>query len=454
LTASLPHSRSRSTDAGRCGALLVGAVVAVWAAGVLLGFREAVTALTFLGFVVGTLGLLSPALGVYGVALLVTLDPISRHLVFNSGGLLRWNTFNYWLAILMLLWAPHVVRRADPHSRLLAALILVMALGLLLSPDISTGLQNVLNVATALGLVLWIERSGAAPTTMYWVALVMAVTAAVGGLEYFRQMDAGATMNKNVFALFPLAGVLGASVGAQRVSAGRQMLLALLASINTAWVFLSGSRGNLLVALLALALLLSAMTFRRLALTAAIAALVGMVSVAGFGTLQQHAAARLTLLTNVSRSLEERTSGRTNLAQGGWRLFTRNPLGVGTGGFESRWATLDHDDAAQFSRGKQVPAHSAWVMVLAENGVPGIGLLGAYLVSFAMVGLRSGSPTQTRLGVSTTLILGVAFLNNEFQSKALWLMAAATAVLLHAEPRAMFPLRRRRPLAAPEPADV
>jgi hypothetical protein len=210
------------------------------------------------------------------------------------------------------------------------------------------------------------------------------------------------------------------------------------------------SRGFLLISIRTLP--------RRVTSVTAAALLVAGVS-GHFDALQSDAARRFSKLLDQRMSLEERTSGRGNLALGGWRIFTRHPLGVGTGGFENAWAELEQlDNTTRFAQGRQVPAHSAWVMVLAENGMPGIIIFAMFVGSFAVTGLRRRDPTLRRLGIFTTVMLAAAFMTTEFQSKALWFLAAIVTALLHQQHHRFAAAReyvgarvRRRPCPLVEP---
>lgn len=443
------------------GPRLVCVVLLVWSAGEWLGFMRALMTLTVIGFVAAIRGIRNPALGFLGVGLLVVLDPISRHLVLNAGGLLRWNSFNYWLIVVSLLYLPMVWRMSDPHSRLLRVLIVILAVGVVFSPRWEPGLQTLLNVSTVFAIVLYVQRTPCDYLMMFWLGVVMSVAAAAGGFEYFRHAETLPVMNKNAFAMFPLAGLFGACLALPFAGAirGGQLLLASLASVNLAWVFLSRSRGSLLLGLIAMAyLLISVRTLPRRVTSCAAAALL-LAGVSGhFDELQADAARRFTKMLDERVSLEERTSGRANLALGGWRIFTHHPLGVGTGGFEDAWAELEQlDNSTRFAQGQYVPAHSAWVMVLAENGVPGLIVFTLFVGSFAAAGLRRRDPTLKRLGVFTTVVLAAAFGTTEFQSKALWFVAATATVLLHQRQRlavSRVPIAgcpRFRPRSRPRP---
>jgi O-antigen ligase len=202
------------------------------------------------------------------------------------------------------------------------------------------------------------------------------------------------------------------------------------------------------------------MTTRLIYLGAAL--VVGLLLASRFGALEAGAAARFDKLFNADVSLEERTSGRVNLMRGGLSIFMQHPFGIGTGGFEDAWAALEQPETVtQWAAGKQVPAHSGWLMVLVENGLPGIVLFVIYVASFAFVGVRQRDRRLCLLGLFVTVMLAVAFTMNEFQGKALWFAAAAATALMHPEairigirPRPRRRAVRSRPLLEPVEADV
>lgn len=436
------------------GPRLLIAVLLLWGSAAVIGGLSAVMAVTLLGFAAAIYGLFNPTVGLLGVGLLTVLDSVSRYLVLGAGGLLRWNTFNYWLVVFTLLFLPRWWRLSDTHSRLLKLLLLVMAIDYWMAPQWGPGLQSILNVFTALSLVLYFQRAEPDVETMYWLGVIMSAAAAAGGAVFYAQPALLDGVAKNSFAMFPLAGVVGACLAFPFASAvrGGQLVLAALAAVDVTWVFLSRSRGAMLVALIAMAFLLfAARNIATRVVYLAAAALVAMGIVGRYAALESNAAARFDKLFDENVSLEERTSGRANLARGGWQMFVKHPLGVGTGAFEDNWAQLEQPEtSSQWAAGKFVPAHSAWVMVLAENGLPGILLLTGYVTSFALVGLRRRDPYLMLLGLFVTAMLAIAFMTNEFQGKTLWFAAAGATALLHQQmrlrvrPRVPLPPPRRR----------
>src|SRR5690349_7409682 len=67
-----------------------------------LGFKVFLTLSVGLGFLAIIVGLQNPSLGVFGLGLLCALDAPMR--VFLSSGILSWNTFNFYLLFVMLLF--------------------------------------------------------------------------------------------------------------------------------------------------------------------------------------------------------------------------------------------------------------------------------------------------------------------------------------------------------------
>ena len=124
--------------------ILLGWIVAAF------DFETGLIILTVTGFACIVLGLFSPSLGLLGIGLLASLDALTRSYLL-LGGLFRWNTFNYWLIIVIALNIQFVLRLRDIHSRLIEVLLLLLGLHMFISPSLTTGLQDILNVITYLG---------------------------------------------------------------------------------------------------------------------------------------------------------------------------------------------------------------------------------------------------------------------------------------------------------------
>jgi hypothetical protein len=177
-----------------------------------------------------------------------------------------------------------------------------------------------------------------------------------------------------------------------------------------------------------------------------VATVVVIAAGAHFANAQARTIHRLTKLFTVEHSLAGdytlagRTSGRSDLAIGGWYIFQDHPLGVGTGGFGTYWSEMGRHYGLVYARGEKAPAHSGWVKTLVENGLPGIILLFAYVASFGVVAMRQRDWDVWRLGMLTSAAIGAGLLTTEFQTKALWLLAAGATAFLQREQmeRAMY----------------
>jgi hypothetical protein len=240
-------------------------------------------------------------------------------------------------------------------------------------------------------------------------------------------------VNPNVWSFMPLTAILitcPAFSLLQRDSR-RQTVLGLLAAFNAGWVTLSTSRGSLLGALLSLAYLLVAVpNLRRSILYLGIGTLACLAVLSQHRDLESTTIKRFEILMDPTRSARQRTSGRFDLVLGGWYLFRDQPLGTGTGGFARSWSRLGpRQGLSEFHRGTATPAHSGWIKVLVENGAPGFLLLGAYVMSFALRGFRTGRQGYRRLGLFVSLAMTIAWLTAEFDFKGLWLLAGAVTAL-------------------------
>ena len=403
-------------------------IVLMWAAGLALGFETSVSLLTALGFITILIGLWSPGIGLLGIGLIATIDAVSRNFLL-TGGLLRWNTLNYLLLFVLAINLPNFLRINELHTRLLQLFILLLAIETAVSPAPRNGLIDLINIAAAFGITIYFARGFKISGAMYWMAILSGLAAGVGGLIFYLQIESLPYVNPNSFALFPLSALFAICLGyisADEHRHGRLVLL-FLAALNFLWIFLSGSRGNMLVALVTLLFLFlftRKLSWKIAFIVAAWAAL-GVVAYQ-FSDLQSYAFSRISKFFDPTYSLNQRTSGRSDIAEAGWRLFLANPLGVGTGGFKDKIAEIGFLE-------EEIAAHSGWIKVLAENGIPGIILLTAYIVSFTLVGWRKRKNGLFLLGVLVSLSFGVALLSKEFEGKSLWLLAMGGAVLLHHE---------------------
>jgi O-antigen ligase len=418
--------------------------IVVWLASLVIGFHAGLIVLTVAGFAAAVAGLKQPALGVLGVAILCTLDSTSRLYLF-SGGLLRFNTLNYWLAVVIVLNFPVIAGLRGAQVRLLQVFIGLLAVEILLSADLAEGSQHVLNIATIFGLIIYFVRANRDWEAPYWAAAVSSVVSALGSLIFFLQRESLPAINENAWSFFPLTSLFLTCVYlVHPVFRQRARYVVLLSFINAVWIFLSGSRGSMLICTVCLAFIVARFwQIRGTALTLAAAMLIVIALVSQFVGQQRYAESRLTKLFDSERSITNKTSGRWDLALGGWRIFVDHPLGVGTGGFPHAWLALRSRAGISAFEGVRKEAHSGWIKVLAENGLPGILLLVSFVLSFSVVGWRRRGAGMLLPGVLVTAVLSVAFLADEFQGKGLWYLTGAMMLLERGAPRTTWPVRGR-----------
>jgi O-antigen ligase len=429
---------------------LLGTIVAVWGYALKVDFEQGIMALGALGLLLAAVGLWVPIVGMLGASMICTLDPMMRALVL-TGGFLRWNSFNYLLLVAMVVFWRRMLKWSDLPVRWFAPFILVLMVGLVLSSDPFQGTQHIFGAVSYFGLLLYCERAGASVETWTWSAIVGGVMGAVGGLVFFLQDETiQEAINPNAWAYFPLTALILQCLALSRRGLGERSRTAflLLAATNAGWIFLSGSRGTSLTALVCLVFCF-ARSRRLWTLTGFVVTIivVGTLTADVFQQREERSIYRLTKLFDPAYSLAGRTSGRSDLARAGLHLFLENPLtGVGTGSFSTYWFKLgDIRGLSKYGWGKEAQAHSGWVKTLAESGVPGIVLLVGFVLSFAILGWRQRASGGLSLGLLVTVALSVALLSTEFQNKGLWLMAAAVTLFLRrgrAEAGAGSPPRR------------
>ncbi|MEM7348560.1 MAG: O-antigen ligase family protein, partial [Chloroflexota bacterium] len=371
------------------------------------------------------------------VTIMSVADPFIRVYGADNGGFIPWTTLNYWFILLMGFFLPFLLRVSDLQSRLMQFFIIILALQLPLSADFDEGQQHMLGIIGIFGLLIYFTQAVIDEDIWYWIAIISGVLGGVGNLIFFIQFSSLPTINKNAQSLFPLAAIFAVCLGF--LSAAKkpngQLILFLLAGTNLIWVFLSGSRGSLLggvFCIIFLLLIMKGISTRLLVL--GIGTLMALAVVTQFTDFQDQTLRSLDKLFNSDASISGKTSGRSDLALGGWYIFLDNPLGVGTGGFGKAWAQLGYREGlSSFARGIEFPAHSGWIKTLAENGIIGMFFFAAYILSFTISGLRQGNRALLGLGLLTTINLTLMFLSTEFQSKSVWFLAAGVTTLLHTD---------------------
>jgi O-antigen ligase len=422
---------SDRSSAARWGMLLVILIVLVWGVGFLIGFQVSLAILLGIGLILSVVGLVSPSLGLMAIGMVAALDAMANIFLY-TGGLLRYNTLNYFLLFIILLNIPLVLRMNDLSSRTLQIFLLLMTIELTFSKNISNGVQDVLNIGATFGMVVYFARALKDELSIYWLGIVNGVLAGLGGFVFFLQMNQLPYANPNDWTYFSMTALFSICISypfAVKYHKDRFILL-FLAVVNFAWIFLSASRGSLLVAILAGAFLfLSTRSISWKTLMVVIVIGVGVWVSANFAEQQVTTVTRIQELFDPTLSATKRTSKRSVIADAGWQIFQKNPMGIGTGSFEEETTNTG-------LLGTQRPPHSAWVQVLAENGVLGILFLTAFIGSFALAGFRKNAEGKLLFALFISLVLASAFIAKEFRGKSLWFLAASGIVLL--QPKAIL----------------
>jgi O-antigen ligase len=445
------------SSAGRWGPRSIAAILAVLGVVPVLGFPVSMALATIGAVAVMVVAHAHPVVGALAMTCVAILDAaasdyLNSPLVGNplgtlTAGLWRYNTIGYALVAVALVRTPSLLRQRNVHVALTLALCASLAAGLLWTPDPMNGLQLLLDFTALFGVIFFFDRIRDDQEAWYWIGVVGGVLGAVGGLAYILAHSALAFTNPNVAVYANVTGMFAACLAFAGASLAprRQLLLGALAIVNLFWAFLSTSRGGLFVgACCMIFLALEVRSAKRKLLLLGGAVLSAVVIASTLTELQQHALQRLTLLFSSEANLHERTSGRADLVLGAWEIFKAHPFGVGTGGFESTWATLGSVGGQRsFMRsGQRFAAHAGWMRALAENGFIGFGLLLALVTSFGAVALGRRHRSIRHMGVMTTLALAVSFVSVEFHLKGLFFLAGGAIVLLG---------RPDAPLSAPGP---
>ena len=419
----------RSPSDAFWGRVLAVATLAVWAYGLVGGFRTAILWLTFIGMGAAVAGLFQPALGLLGVGMLCTLDAAARVYIL-TGGLLRWNTFNFILMAVALIFVRRLAVVKEAPARLAVLLLLFLTFGLLFTADRLHGIQHLTGLVSFFGILVYCLRAGRAEV-WYWTAVVSGLIGACGGFVFNLQKSDLPFINPNAWSYFPLTAILIICIALSFKVNSRGSTLVVLAAVNGAWAFLSGSRGAILVACMCAVYIVLATRGigSKLLLFGGVA--VAILLTFQFAGQSDYARKRIEKLLSTTEPLANRTSGRSELMLGAWYMFQEHPFGVGTGGFTRAWERMTFVPGfSYFEIGEDMAAHSAWAKVLAENGFIGFALLTGFVGSFAYVGWQRKGAGLLPIGVFTSLVLASAFTNTEFQGKGLWLLSAATVVLL------------------------
>jgi len=419
-----------------CGRHLTILIVVALAIGLGLGFQFSLQVITLAGFLAAIAGLRWPNVGLFGTSILCVLDTVSRVMIFGVSGFFRYNTFNYWLLVVILFSLPLLVSFKDPHTRLLQCFLMLVGLEIVISAAWDEGLQHLLNIVTIFGLMCYCARARNDINVWYWVGIINGTLGAAGGFVFYLQKAELPAINSNAWAYFPLTAIfaicLSLFVASKKMARG-QILLGSLATVNYVWVFLSGSRGGLVVASACILFILTVTgkLRTRLVYVSLLVIVIALGSVF-FTGLKDNSVSRMQKSLDTDQSYVSRTSGRSDLALAAWYMFLDHPFGIGTGGFASARISQGYaQKTSGWEANTQMEAHAGWMKTLAENGVPGILLQIAFVFSFAAIGWRMRRQGVFSLGLLVTLTLSLAFITTEVQTKGLWFLAASAIVFIH-----------------------
>ncbi|MFG0262390.1 MAG: O-antigen ligase family protein [Novipirellula sp. JB048] len=453
-------------------ALTIGVGVALlWLSAGIVGFKVALGLVTLCGFAMALIGLRHPLIGALGVSILCSVDALSRVFLMMTG-VLRYNTFNYWLVLVILLTIPLQLHQKDPHTRILQLFILILLAGLLLTPGLKDGILHLLNLVSVFGLLAYFYRCRNYVHVWHVLGISIGTIAAFGGLSFFFLQDQlsfvdvrAEYLEKDIFdhnfidpnamTYFFLTGIFATCFAiADSSKAGRaRTILLVLFAVNCGWTFLVGSRGGILVASACILFVLTSVrsNTKRFKFIV-VGALAVLIVINAFPNLRDRSMGRIDKLFDDQYTAAQRTSSRSDFAIGAWRIFLENPLGIGTGGFKRGWAELKNTDGlGKRKLGQEKAAHSAWLKTLSENGVPGIMVFAAFVFSFAYVGWRYRRQGVLPLGLLVTMTLSSAFTSTQFQSKGIWFIVAAAIVFLHHRPQGSHrPLMPRHSAGLPQ----
>jgi len=420
----------------------------LWGASFIVGLPAVFLAFLLLGLAAAVAGLFDRTLGLFGVSVLCLLDSPMQFLVLH-GGILRHNTLNYWLLVIIVLYAPFLLRLRVPQCILLQLFALLMAVGLIRSEDMRQGLADLLQAVSYFGLFVYFFRSRWDEQAWIWMALINASFAAVGGLAFLLVAPRIVAANPNQWFFLPLTGILSVCLAFPYAASRRkaQVIMVLLAAIDFMWLFLCASRGPLIVGGCGLLYLLLTVrgVWRRLLVPCCVL-LVASVAVVAWPQKVGVTMSRFGRVVDPNVSMRDRSSGRFDLALGGWYMFLDNPLGVGTGGYRTVWSELPlRAEMSGFRAGERFWSHSAWVSALAENGVPGVVLLLAFVLSFAATGYRKRGQGLFPVALLATTAIGLGLFTEDFRIKGFTFFAAGATVLLHRETLGRCFVRKRQP---------
>ena len=421
-------SRLATAIMGGSGVALTGRAMSIasilaFAAGLAGGLEAAVAVLTIVGLLTLTAFLRSPDIGMLGVVMLCVLDVPLRVYVLTDYAL-PYNSFNYLLLALGVGAVPFLLGSGVTPGKWLTGFIVIALLQLLPSSNQELGMLVLLEVVAGLALMAAMVRWGRDAEFLRWAAIVASVTSAACLLAYLVNRP-DSPINANSLAQIPLAGLVVIAFAAARSDVIRNWpLMNSLVTLNLVLVFLTESRGTFVLgALLGVYVIMRSPGVIHKVLVISLFSGMFIWMATAFAQEFGATADKWARFMDPDVSLSQSTNRRVDLAEVGWIIFQENPLGAGTGSF-SDFEGYQFGEMAHIRRA----AHSAWVKVMAENGVPGLVFLVGFVLSYVFMRNRTDPQVGRSWGPFVAVVLALSFISVEFQSKSLWLLCASAAL--------------------------
>ncbi len=376
--------------------------------------------------------------------IMIGVDPVMR--TYLMGGVLfRYHTFNYLLLSLLLVNFLYRKNLDLKPIRIYMFLLIWMLVGLVFSKDVLLGGLSIIGYLAFLAfyIIIWHTvdnpkfgrilhdglRYGILASLLFSILFFISFGFDVFREDLFDELG-GDYINPNSFSYMPLAGIVFSTllVKIYHHPLKQQVIIQLLL---LGMIGLAGSRGSFLVAALSMFFSFSG-TVRttRLVLAGLAAYLVLSYSAEFLRTSGIYSLERLSTFFTSENDLAKASSGRSEIALIGYQMFKDNPIaGSGTGSFRENFAEMTSgyqyfdSDFLRKRQGDRIAAHSAYVKVMAENGVVGLILLTGLLLSFYF------ARRDDNLQIIAFSILLVSFLSTEFNAKVPWFICAFTIVM-------------------------
>ncbi len=424
--------------------------IGIWLIAFFVDFTTAINIIGFFAFIGLIFGIKYRLWGLFSLFLLVILDPLLRVFVLQ-GGLLRWNTLNYWLLIITIVNIRTISRNWYHGLKFYFVWLLILLFQLSYSQNLLFGSQSLLYILSFFGLYIYVTKcfDSDLNNMLYRSALFFGSVSAIVGFFFYRYYGLrvfdttylnnlgfssnSLVINPNAFSFtFKLAVMLLCIYFSKLKNKKDKLLFAVMIVLNATWIFMSGSRGGILLCIVSFIFIIEKVNFKKIITYGLLCLIVFQLLKPVILNSENFTMQRIALLINEDIKVSKRTSGRSELYKVGWQMFQMYPFGIGTGSFKSglaKYATFNEKyiDNTKYKSG--VAAHSAYIMTIVENGIIGLLPLILFLISFAWTGYRFQDLWLNKLGLYATTTTLISFLSNEFQGKSTWLFIAITCYI-------------------------